>query len=97
MTSRSPDIYYLGFRLARPGRQENPAAGGAGGGVFNGRFAKEGCVLDPEPSVETKMTRRKEKWSVLGYRPWLTLRNHVGCCASATVETRSVQKPPVRL
>jgi hypothetical protein len=34
------------------------------GAVFNGRFAKEGCVLEYEPSAEIKMTRRREKWFV---------------------------------
>jgi hypothetical protein len=47
--------------------KKNPAAGGAGGGVFNGRLAEE-VESWTEPSVATKMTRRREKWCVLRYR-----------------------------
>jgi hypothetical protein len=52
--------------------REKPRRRWGRGGVFNGRFAEEGCFLDSEPSVETKMTRRKEKWSVFDYRTSLT-------------------------
>ena len=37
--------------------KKNPAAGGARGGAFNGRFALESYVLNSEPSVDARMTR----------------------------------------
>jgi hypothetical protein len=48
--------------------KEKPRRRWGRGGAFNGRFAWVGYVLDSEPSVEAKMTRRKEKWCVPCYR-----------------------------
>ena len=46
---------------------KTPPQGGQGG-VFNGRFAQESCVLDFEPSVENQDDTPKRKMVVSGYR-----------------------------
>ena len=48
---------------------EKPRRRWGRGGAFNGRFAEE-VESWTEPSVDTKMTRRREKWSVPSYRAW---------------------------
>jgi hypothetical protein len=69
--------------------REKPRRRWGRGGVFNGRFAEEGCFLDSEPSVETKMTRRKKKWSVLDYRALLTREITLGVAPAPQLEPPS--------